>query len=444
MIILDFAIVSVALPNMQGELHFHDGDAQWVISGYSIVFAGCLMLAGRLADLIGRRRMFFLGLLLFTLAAFAGGFSPTGFFLIVMRCIQGLGAAMVNPAALALVTATFAPGPLRNKALSLWGVIGSSGVMAGMLIGGVLTSTLGWRSVLFVNVPIGILILILTPVLIPKDAPATGERRIDYGGAALLTAAMLLFVYTMVRGPENGWLSPLTLGLGALSLALLAGFIVLEKRIAYPLVPLSLFAVPNVSAAAALCAFQAAAYVAVFVYTSLYMQTVLHWNPFTTGLAFLPMTFVISAIAGPFSAPMAQRFGARNVAFAGTIIMLAGALIMSFVDPDDPYWIAILPGTLVGGFGDMLAYEMSMILGLEQVGTDQDGVASALLSTTVQIGLSFGVAVPAIFGGGAHAAYLVAVAFSACSLACVLFLKGAPGTKLSSHIALGHLMHRVR
>lgn len=446
MIILDFSIVTVALPQMQAGLHFHDGDAQWVISGYSIIFAGCLMLAGRLADLLGRRKLFIIGLAIFTIAAFLGGFAQDPFFLILMRCVQGLGAAMVNPAALALVTAAFPAGPQRNRALGLWGVIGSSGVMAGMLLGGVLTSTLGWRSVLFVNVPIGILILLLTPALVNKDVADPNPRRIDYPGAILLTSSLLLFVYTLVRGQENGWLSIATVAGMVIAVALLAFFVFVESRSAFALIPLSLFRVRNVAASSALCVFQVASYCSMFVYASIYFQDGLHWAPWKAGLAFLPMTFVISAIAGPYSAPLANRFGARKIAYAATAIMIAGSAIMAFVPQGQPYWIAILPGSLVAGFGCMLAYQMSMILGLEAVPEDQDGVASALLSTMIQIGMSFGVALPAIFGGNEHDAFLISLGFAVLTFASAFLLRGTAGShaQLASHIPLGKIMHRVR
>lgn len=428
MIVLDFSIVSIAMPAIQAELHFDPGDVQWVISAYTIIFAGFLLIAGRLSDLFGRRLVFICGLAIFVLTSGVAGFAHSPSFLVAMRALQGLGAAMVNPAALALVTDLFEEGPVRNKALGLWGVIGSAGLTGGILLGGILTSALGWRSVFFVNVPIGIALIALTPLFVNRDTPAAVQRRIDYFGALLLTAGMLLFVYTIEEMSEDGLTSVATLLRFGASIVLFSAFVWVERRVSDPVLPLGSFKLPNLAPATFAVLFQAAAYATLFVYSSLYFQTELHWPPWKAAIAFLPMSVLLTAFAGPYSAPLATRFGARTIALAAGLLMVAGAVIMSVIDPGTPYILGALPGTVIAGFGDMLTYQMAMMIGLAHIPKQETGAASGLISTGVQVGLSLGVAI----GGtvvetslGIRGAFYAAIALSVITWIMFLTVRNA-------------------
>ena len=440
MIVLDFSIVSIAMPAMQQELHFDAGDLQWVISAYTIIFAGFLMIAGRLADIFGRRVIFITGLVIFTITSCIAGFAHTPAFLVVMRGLQGLGAAMVNPAALALVTDLFEEGEPRNRALGLWGVIGSAGLTGGILLGGVLTSALGWRAVFFVNVPIGIALIVLTPFFVQRDVRATVRVSIDYVGALLMTAGMLLFVYAIEEIAQDGLTSVSTLSRFGGAIVLFAAFLFSQARVRDPVVPLTLFTLPNLSPAALVGLFQAAAYATLFVYASLYFQNEMHWPPWKAAIAFLPMSVLLTAFAGPYSAPLASRFGARTIGIAASGLMIGGAVIMSLIDPGTPYWLGALPGTVIAGFGDMLTYQMSMMVGLAHIPKEETGGASGLLSTAVQVGLSIGVAV----GGtivetalGTRGAFYLAIAFSV--LVGLVFLTVRPiGAAAAGMLGLRH------
>jgi len=452
MIVLDFSIVSIAMPAIQRELHFPPGDLQWVISAYTIIFAGFLMVAGRLCDLFGRRVIFVVGLLIFTAASLVAGLAHTPAFLVIMRGVQGLGAAMVNPAALALVTDLFEEGAPRNRALSLWGVIGSAGLTVGILLGGVLTSALGWRSVFFVNVPIGIVLLAAAPFFLPREFSARVRERIDYAGALLTTFGILVLIYAIEEISEEGLFTVPTLLRLSTAIVLLGAFVFVETRVRNPVMPLSVFRLPNLSASASVTIFQAAAYASLFVYASMYFQTSLHWAPWRAAMAFLPMSVLLTAFAGPFSAPLATRFGGRTVGIAATMLMIAGGIIMTLINRQTPYLIGALPGTVIAGFGCMITYQMSMMVGLAHIPAAQTGAASGILSTGIQIGLSVGVAI----GGtvvetafGTRGAFLASIIFAA--LVGISFLAmrnvgaATAGTRvLHHHVPFGKLFFFAR
>ncbi|MBV9737337.1 MAG: MFS transporter [Candidatus Eremiobacteraeota bacterium] len=442
MIVLDFSIVSIAMPAIQQALHFDPGDLQWVISAYTIIFAGFLMVAGRLCDLVGRRVIFVVGLLIFTASSLVAGFAHGPAFLVIMRGVQGLGAAMVNPAALALVTDLFEEGAPRNRALSLWGVIGSAGLTAGILLGGILTSALGWRAVFFVNVPIGVALLALTPILVPRELSPRVRERIDYVGALLMTAGILLLIYAIEEIAEDGLLSFATLWRLALAIVVLSAFVFAESRVRNPVMPLSVFRLPNLTPSANVATFQAAAYAALFVYASIYFQSGLHWAPWRAAMAFLPMSILLTAFAGPFSAPLATRFGGRPVGITATALMIAGGIIMTLINPHTSYWIGALPGTVIAGFGCMITYQMSMMVGLAHIPPDQTGAASGILSTAIQVGLSLGVAI----GGtvfettlGTRGAFLTSIAFMVLVGISFLTMRGVGAAKAGTPIVHHHL-----
>lgn len=297
-------------------------------------------------------------------------------------------------------------------------MIGSAGLTGGILLGGLLTSALGWRAVFFVNVPIGIVLIWVTPLLVENDRPAGAKSAIDYAGALLLTAGTLLLVFAIEEITQEGWSSASTMLRFAGVIVLLGAFIVAELRVAHPVVPLGLFRLPNVSPAAFVGLFQAAAYAALFVYASLYFQNAMHWPAWKAALAFLPMSVLLTAFAGPYSAPLARRFGVRTVGLAATALMILGAAIMSLINPATPYLLGVFPGTVIAGFGDMLTYQTSMMIGLAHIPKDETGGVSGLLSMSIQIGLSVGVAI----GGtlvettlATRGVFYAAVVFSLCA-----------------------------
>ncbi|MBV9973163.1 MAG: MFS transporter, partial [Candidatus Eremiobacteraeota bacterium] len=311
-------------------------------------------------------------------------------------------------------TDLFEEGAPRNRALSLWGVIGSAGLTAGILLGGILTSALGWRSVFFVNVPIGVLLLAVTPFLVPRNLSTRIRERIDYIGALLMTAGILVLVYAIEEVSENGLFSLATAVRLAAAIVILAVFVAVESRVRNPVMPLAVFKLPNISASTSVAIFQAAAYGSLFVYASIYFQTALHWAPWRAAIAFLPMSVLLTLFAGPFSAPLATRFGGRTVGIAATLLMIVGGTIMVVMNRHTPYVLGPLPGTIIAGFGCMITYQMSMMVGLAHVPADQTGAASGILSTGIQFGLSLGVAI----GGtvfetalGTRGAFLTSIAF---------------------------------
>jgi EmrB/QacA subfamily drug resistance transporter len=433
MLLLDFSIVSVALPAIAHGLHAGAEQAQWLISAYAIVFAGFLLFAGRCADVYGRRRAFFIGLAIFTVASFVAGVAQNTTLLVFMRAVQGLGAAVVNPAALAIAMSLFAEPAERSRAIGMWGIAGSIGIVVGMFLGGVLVAFLGWRSVFFVNVPVGAIILLLGAVLLPRDT--VGEARsLDPWGAILLTAALLLLTYTIVRAPVDGFTSQETALRTVLAVVLFVGYLVAERRAFDPLVPMRIFAIENFAPSIVLSIVQAAAYGSIYVYSSAYFQDVAHLSPLATGLAFIPSTLVMAAVSGPLSAPLARRFGPGPVAIFGAVFMIGGSYLLLAS--------SILAGTIVGGFGCMFTYEISMIAGLANVPERDDALASAAISTAAQIGLSLGVAVAAAFAiafGAVHYAFWSALVFSALSFISALAIRGrAPVVR--RHFHFGKLM----
>jgi EmrB/QacA subfamily drug resistance transporter len=401
-------------------LHASAEQAQWLISAYAIVFAGFLLFAGRCADVYGRRRAFFVGLAIFTIASFIAGIAQNSALLIFMRAVQGLGAAIVNPAALAIAMSLFPDAAQRSRAIGTWGIVGSAGIVVGMFLGGVLVAFLGWRSVFFVNVPVGVLIFALGVALVPRDAAQEQPRDLDIRGAVLLTAALLLLTYTIVRAPVDGFISNDTLMRAALVIVLFAGYAVAERRSDDPLVPVRIFKIEDFTPSIALSLVQAAAYGSVYVYSSAFWQDVAHLTPLQTGLAFVPSTLVMAGISGPLSAPLAKRFGSRAVAIFGAIFMIGGSYLLLMKG-------ASIPATILAGFGCMFTYEISMMAGLANVPEQDDALASAAISTSAQIGLSLGVAVAAAFAiafGAVQYAFWSSLIFSMLSLFSAVAIRG--------------------
>lgn len=395
MLLVDFSIVSIALPSMESELHLTASQGQWIVSTYAILLAGFLMLAGRCADLYGRFRFFIAGLLLFTVASFLAGMAQTGTFLIVMRGLQGLGAALVNPAALAIVLSMFPPGAQRSKAVALWGTIGSMGVAAGMLAGGVLVEYLGWRSVLYVNVPVALAILGLASRYLPRDRSDDAKHRLDVAGALLLTGGLITFVYTIESIPARGAGSWQTLTGLAATVAIAVVFIAVERSASEPILPARLFRYPDLLSGATVSMLQPMSYAGVLVFASIYVQRVSGYTPLAAGLAFLPSSLIISFVAAPLTMPIARAIGVRTMSVVTGIVMVAGEAVLLTMQPHSSYWASAFPATCIGGFGGMLAYQTGMIAGLAHVDDADEGSASAALSFALQLGIGLGVALGA-------------------------------------------------
>jgi EmrB/QacA subfamily drug resistance transporter len=464
MLLVDFSIVSIALPTIEAELHMSAAQGQWIVSTYAIILAGFLMLTGRCADLYGRFRFFIAGLALFTVGSFLGGIAHDGALLIAMRGVQGLGAAMVNPAALAIVLSMFPSGPARSRAIALWGTIGSTGIAAGMLFGGILVQYLGWRSVFFVNVPFALAIFALLPWFVPRDSPHREKPQLDVAGAATLTTALLTFVYTIEAIPERGVLSlPTAIGVFA-TLALLVLLVAIERRATEPILPKSLFRYPDLLSGAAVVMLQPMSYAGVLVFASMYAQRVAGYSALAAGLAFLPSSLVISFVASPLTMPIVRRIGVRAMGFATSALMVVGETILLFLHPRTPYWLGLFPATMIGGFGGMLAYQAGMIAGLGHVDDADEGSASAALSFALQLGIGFGVALGAsaqelrtqallqtgvapsqAFAGGLQAAFWVCVAIGIANIVSIAGIRHAATAELPlrRYLPFGRLHHRV-
>ena len=427
MVVLDFSIVSIAIPEIQSGLHMTPAQSQWILSIYMLIFAGFLMLSGCLADLFGRRRFFMAGVALFGAASLAAGFSNDGTTLILLRAAQGLGAAMCNPSGLAIATTLFAPGPERNRAVGLWAAVGSGGVLFGMILGGILVAAFDWRAVLWVNVPVALAILILTPIFVPRDVPPATKPKLDFAGAFFLTAGLLLITYTIVLIPQDGFTVTTFLSI-IVSIVLFLGFVAVESREVQPLVPGRLFRYQDFGGGMLLALVQAAAYAGMTVYASIYWQSVSGLPPLLTGLAFLPSALLMTLAVGPTASALAQRFGARALSSTGSIVMIAGMGLALYVTTLDPQWWLMLIVTLIGSVGCMETFEMSMIAGLAHVNEADEGVAAGAISTGSQIGMGLGVAVAAAFAvgrpvaEGAHLAWWSPLGFSVATLLVSLLL----------------------
>ncbi len=465
MLLVDFSIVSIALPSMERDLHMTAGQGQWIVSTYAIFLAGFLMLTGRCADIYGRLRFFVAGLVIFTVASFLGGLSQTGGMLIAMRALQGLGAALVNPAALAIVLSMFPSGAARSRAIALWGTIGSAGVAAGMLFGGILVQYLGWRSVLYVNVPIAIAILALARAYLPRDHGMERRPKLDVLGALLLTGALVTFVYTIESVPLRGIGSAETVAGILVTLALFGALVRIERRAAEPILPQRLFRYPDLLSGASIVLLQPMSYAAIMVFASVYVQRVSGYSPLEAGLAFLPSSLIISFIAAPLTMPIARAVGVRTMCIVTGIVMLLGEAVLLLVQPQSSYWAVVFPATCVGGFGGMLAYQSGMIAGLAHVDDADEGSASAVLSFALQLGIGFGVALGAAIqaletstltrngaselgalAGGLHAAFEGAIAVGLAMLvAAVLGLRHAARAEIPArqYLPFGKLHHRI-
>jgi EmrB/QacA subfamily drug resistance transporter len=391
-VVLDASIVNVALPSIGRSLHFSQDSLSWVVNAYVLTFGGFLLLGGRLADLLGRRRVFISGLIMFAVASLAGGLAQSEAWLIAARALQGLGAAIVSPAALSIVTNTFKEGAERDRALGVWGAVAGSGAAAGVLLGGVLTDSLGWEWVLYVNVPIAILAAVLAPRLI-DESRAEGERHaFDIAGAVSVTAGLSVLVYALVDAQNAGWGSFQTVGLLGLSAALLAVFAFIESRTASPLVPFRIFKSRTLTGANVSALLIGASLLSMFFFISLYMQQVLGYGPLKAGVSYLPLAGTIIISSG-IASQLVTRLGFKPVLLSGFVFIAAGLIWFGQVSWNGGFAADILGPSLLAAVGLGLAFVSVTIAAVGGVAEREAGLASGLFNTSVQIGGALGLAV---------------------------------------------------
>lgn len=392
MVVLDASIMNVALPSIQRGLHFSQSDLQWVINIYVLMFGGFLLLGGRAGDLFGRKRMFIIGLVFFSLASFAGGLSNSAGFLVIARGIQGLGGAIISPIALAIVSSTFAEGADRNRAVGIFGSLAGAGGAVGVLLGGILTQDFGWQWVLFVNVPIGLLAAIASLRFIPTDKLPDIREGFDVLGAVAITAGLVSLVYGVVKAPANGWGSAETLGFMVAAIVLIAAFIVIELRSASPLVQLSIFKRRNITVANLAGGLGGAGMFAMFFFLSLYMQIVLHYDALQTGIRYLPLALTIVVSAG-ITAQLVTRFGYKYIMALGMGIAAVGLLWLTQIRVLGSFQHDVLLGMLVFAFGLGMTFVPLQIASVTGVPPSEIGLASGLVNAFLQVGGAIGLAV---------------------------------------------------
>lgn len=392
MIVLDTTIVNVALPSIKADLGFSETALAWVVNAYMLTYGGCLLLAGRLGDLLGHRRVFLIGLAAFTLASLACGLAQSQLMLVAARATQGLGGAVVSAVALSLIMDLFTGPADRARAMGIYGFVCAGGGSIGVLLGGLLTSTLSWHWIFLVNLPIGIAVALATLRLVPGTRKPF-EGRLDVAGAASVTLALTLAIYAVVHGNEAGWTSPATLGVLAGALALLALFVTVESHVRSPLIPLGLFRHRNLSVASLIGVLWCAAMFAWFFLSALYMQQVLGYDPFRVGLAFLPANLVMAVCSVSLSARLVMRFGIRRPLAAGLAMAAIGLALFARAPLDGRFAIDVLPAMMLLGLGAGIAFNPVLLAAMGDVAPDQSGLASGVVNTAFMMGGALGLAV---------------------------------------------------
>jgi EmrB/QacA subfamily drug resistance transporter len=449
-VVLDASIVNVALPTIGSALHFSQDNLSWVVNAYVLTFGGFLLLGGRLADLLGRRRVFIFGLLLFAAASLVGGFAESEGMLIGARAVQGLGAAILSPAALSIVTTTFRDGAERNKALGVWGAVAGSGGAAGVLLGGVLTDGLGWEWVLWVNVPIGIAAAAIAPTLVAESRAEGDRRAFDVAGALSVTAGLSIMVYALVDATDAGWGSTQTIGLLALAALLLVAFVAIELRSPQPLVPFRIFRLRTLTGANVVGILIGASLFSMFFFISLYMQQVLGYSAIHAGLSYLPLALTIIVTAGVAS-QLVTKVGFKPVLAAGMVFIAAGLIWFGQVSVGGGFLTDILGPSLLAAIGLGLAFVTSTIAAVSGVDEHEAGLASGLINTSQQVGGALGLAVLASVANsvtndatgppaqaltdGFQAAFLGGAAFAILGLIATLVLIRSADSR--AHVELG-------
>jgi EmrB/QacA subfamily drug resistance transporter len=392
-VVIDASIVNIALPSIGRALKFSQDDLSWVVNAYTLTFGGFLLLGGRLADLMGRRKMFMVGLVVFSVASLAGGLAQSEPWLIAARAVQGLGAAIVSPAALSIITTTFAEGSERNRALGVWGAVAGAGGAAGVLLGGVLTSGLSWRWVLFVNVPIGVLCVFLAPRVLLESRSDAESRSFDIPGAVTVTAGLALLVYALVDAVNVGWGSTATIVKIAGAVILLAVFLAIERRSRAPLMPFSIFRLRTLRGADTVALLIGMSLFSMFFFVSLYMQQVLHYSALKAGLSYLPLAIAIILSAGAASAGV-TRFGFKPILLMGLLFVAAGLFWFSRVPATGGTFAAdILGPSLLAAIGLGLSFVPVTIAAVTGTRPHEAGLASGLVNTAQQVGGALGLAI---------------------------------------------------
>jgi len=391
MTILDVSIVNVALPSIKNSLHVSENSLQWVLIAYTITFGGLLLLGGRAADLLGRRRMFMIGVALFAAASLVCGLAGSIGVLIAARAVQGVGAAIVSPATLAIITTTFEEGSERNKALGIWGAMGGSGAAAGVLFGGILTKYAGWEWIFFVNVPVGAAVLLLTRAVV-RESRISGLQGFDAAGAATITSSLALLVYAISKAPQVGWASGRTIGLLIAAAVIFVAFVIIERRHSEPIVPFRIFRVTTVLGANVCGLFLGAVVFANFFLLTLYVQQVLGYSALKTGLTFLATAGTLIPVAG-LSQALVTKLGVRPVLTVGLALNTAGMIWYSQIPTHGSFAAHLLPGYLLVAFGMAFSFIPMSIAALAGVEPQEAGLASGLINTSQQIGGALGVAI---------------------------------------------------
>jgi EmrB/QacA subfamily drug resistance transporter len=446
MIVLDVTIVGVALPSIREDLGFSQSSLAWVANVYLLTFGGFLLLAGRLGDLFGHRRLFLIGIALFTLASLGCGLATSQAMLVGSRAVQGLGGAVVSAVALSLITTLFTEPPERAKAMGVFGFVAAGGGTIGVLLGGILTDALTWHWIFLVNVPIGIAVLALASTVLRGGRVTPASRRLDVAGTVAVTASLVLAVYAIVNGNQAGWTSARTLGLLAAAGALLAAFVAIEARTPVPLVLLGLFRLRNVSAANAVGVLWAGAMFAWFFLSALYLQLVLGYSPLQVGLAFLPANLIMAVLSLGLSAKLVMRFGIRAPLAAGLLLAAAGLALFARAPADGTFTVDVLPSMILLGLAAGMALNPLLLAAMNDVEPGEAGLASGVVNTSFMMGGALGLAILASLAasrshsllasgadrltaltGGYHAAFLAGALFAAgaAALSAVLLRTGA-------------------
>jgi EmrB/QacA subfamily drug resistance transporter len=393
MIVLDATVVNVALPSIQRDLHADQASLAWVINGYLISFGGLLLLAGRLGDLLGRRRLFLIGVALFTAASTLCGLAPTEATLTAARFVQGIGAAVVSSMVLGILVTLFETRGETSRAMSIYAFVASAGGSIGLLVGGVLTDAVGWHWIFFINVPIGVAALALGAVLIPSHTGTGLRSGVDVWGALLITTAPALAVYAILEAASNGWVSVRTLGMAGVTALLVAAFILVESRARHPLVPLRFFRSRNVAGAVLVRALFPVGMFGAFFLGALYLQRVLGYSPVGAGLAFMPMNLCVALFSLFVTARLVGRFGAKATLMPGLVLMTVGLLLLGRAPVNAVYVIDVLPALLLMGMGAGLIFMPSVLLAMSGVDGTDSGLASGVANVAIQMGAAVGVAV---------------------------------------------------
>jgi EmrB/QacA subfamily drug resistance transporter len=416
MVVLDATVVNVALPSIQSDLNISDSSLQWVVNGYTLLFGGFLLLGGRMADLLGRRRLFVAGVAIFAGASLLNGLATSDTMLIGARALQGFGGALVSPAALSIITTTFAEGEQRTKALAVWGAIAAGGAAAGLLLGGVLVEFLSWEWVFFINVPIALGTIVAAYRFVPESRQEGAVRHFDVAGAITVTSGLLLLVYGIVKSTDWGWGSASTLGFIGVSLALLAAFVAIERRSKAPLVRLDLFRLRSLATANGVMLLVVSGMFAMFFFSSLYLQNVLGYSALETGLAFLPVSFGI-VIGSVLAQQLIGRLGTKAVLATGTTLASIGLGVLALTTSVDGTYLQLLAAFLPLAIGMGLTFVPLTLVGTTNVATSDAGLASGVFNTSQQVGGALGLAVLSTFandrtadalaGGASQSAALV-------------------------------------